>query len=155
MRFAGCHVQNLELDALAAVVDGLERDDLTSKPQPDKGVTRAPRLEKEDGRIDWTCSAASIRNLVRGTNPFPGAFTTWRSEYLKVHRVEAAHGAGLPGEVIVADGRKGCVIAAGEGTVALEEVQPAGKGRMSGAELVRGYRIESGEILGDAARNPQ
>ena len=146
-------LRTMGADALAAVVDGLERDELTSKPQPDKGVTRAPRLEKEDGRIDWTCCAASIRNLVRGTNPFPGAFTTWRGEYLKVHRAEAAHGAGLPGEVIVADGRKGCVIAAGEGTLAIEEVQPAGKGRMSGAELVRGYRIEAGEIFGDAARN--
>lgn len=145
-------LRTMGANALAAVVDGLERDELTSKPQPHTKVTRAPRLEKEDGRIDWTRDAATIRNLVRGTNPFPGAFTTWRGEYLKVHRAEAAHGAGLPGEVVVADGRKGCVIAAGEGTLALEEVQPAGKGRMSGAELVRGYRIEAGEIFGDAAR---
>lgn len=145
----------LGASALAAVVDGLARDELASKPQPATGVTRAPRLEKEDGRIDWTRGAASIRNLVRGTNPYPGAFTTWRGEYLKVHRAAVANGAGMPGEVVVADGRKGCVIAAGEGTVALEEVQPAGKGRMSGAELVRGYRIASGEILGDAVRNRQ
>ncbi|MDE2998426.1 MAG: methionyl-tRNA formyltransferase [Gemmatimonadota bacterium] len=145
----------LGADALAGVVEGLERDELASKPQPDAGVTRAPRLEKEDGRIDWTRGAAPIRNLVRGTNPYPGAFTTWRGEYLKVHRASVAGGAGLPGEVVVADGRKGCVIAAGEGTVALEEVQPAGKGRMTGAELVRGYRIESGEIFGDAIRNRQ
>lgn len=145
----------LGASALGAVVEGLERGELESKPQPDKGVTRAPRLEKENGRIDWTRGAASIRNLVRGTNPFPGAFTTWRDEVLKVHRAAVASGAGLPGEVILADGRKGCVIAAGEGTVALEEVQPAGKGRMSGAELVRGYRIAPGEVLGDAARNRQ
>ena len=143
----------LGANALAAVVNGLERDELTSEPQPNAGVTRAPRLAKEDGRIDWTGSAASIRNLVRGTNPFPGAFTTWRGEYLKVHRAAIARGGGLPGEVVVADGRKGCVIAAGDGTVALEEVQPAGKRRLSGAELVRGYRLEAGEIFGDAAWN--
>ncbi len=140
----------LGANALANVVEGLERDELASKPQPKTGVTRAPRLEKEDGRIDWTCRAASIRNLVRGTNPFPGAFTTWRGEYLKVHRAAVADGTGLPGEVVLADGRKGCLVAAGEGAVALEEVQPAGKGRMSGAELVRGYRIEAGEVLGDS-----
>ncbi len=145
----------LGASALGAVVEGLERDELASKPQPGKGVTRAPRLEKENGRIDWTRGAASIRNLVRGTNPFPGAFTTWRDEVLKVHRAVIVSGAGRPGEVILADGRKGCVIAAGEGTVALEEVQPAGKGRMSGAELVRGYRIETGEILGGATGNRQ
>jgi methionyl-tRNA formyltransferase len=142
----------LGADALANVVERLERDELTSKPQPESGVTGAPRLEKEDGRIDWARSAASIRDLVRGTNPFPGSFTTWRGEYLKVHRAAVADGSGIPGEVVVADGRKGCVVAAGEGTVALEEVQPAGKGRMSGAELVRGYRIEAGEVLGDSSR---
>ena len=49
-------------------------------------------------------------------------------------------------------GERGCVVAAGERTVALEEVQPAGKGRMSGAEWVRGYRIEAGEVLGDSSR---
>ena len=143
-------LQTLGADALATVVEGLERDKLTSMPQPEAGVTTAPRLEKGDGRIDWACSAASIRDLVRGTNPFPGAFTTWRGEYLKVHRTSVADGSGVPGEVVVADGRKGCVVAAGEGTVALAEVQPAGKGRMSGAELVRGYRIEAGEVLGDS-----
>lgn len=146
LRILGAH-------AIGTVVEGLERNELTSMPQPDAGVTRAPRLEKEDGRIDWNCGAASIRNLVRGTNPFPGAFSTWRGEYLKVHRAAVAHGAGLPGEVVTADGRKGCVVAAGEGTVVLEEVQPAGRARMSGAELVRGYRLEAGEIFGDAARN--
>ena len=97
----------LGADALANVVEGLERDEFASKPQPETGVTRAPRLEKEDGRIDWACSAASICNLVRGTNPFPGAFTTWRGEYLKAHRAAVADGSGRPGEVVVADGRKG------------------------------------------------
>jgi methionyl-tRNA formyltransferase len=140
----------LGADALANVVEGLKRDELASKPQPETGVTRAPRLEKEDGRIDWSCCAASICNLVRGTNPFPGAFTTWKGEYLKVHRAAVTDGSGRPGEVVVADGRKGCVVAAGERTVALGEVQPAGKGRMSGAEWVRGYRIEAGEVLGDS-----
>lgn len=139
-------------DALAKVVEGLERDELTSTPQPNTGVTRAPMLEKEDGRIDWARGAVSICNLVRGTNPFPGAFTTFRGDYLKVHRTTVAHGAGSPGEVVAADGRTGCVVAAGDGAVALQEVQPSGKARMSGAELVRGYRIEAGEILGDSSR---
>ena len=146
-------LRELGADALANVVEGLERDGLASTPQPNTGVTRAPRLEKEDGRIDWARGAVSICNLVRGTNPFPGAFTTWRGETLKVPRTTVAGGAGTPGEVVMADGRTGCVVAAGDGAVALREVQPAGKARMSGAELARGYRIEAGEILGDASRN--
>lgn len=142
-------LRELGADAIANVVDGLEKDALAPTPQPKTGVTRAPRLEKEDGRIDWARGAVSVRNLVRGTNPFPGAFTTWRGGTLKVHRTTAAAGAGMPGEVVVADGRTGCVVAAGDGAVALQEVQPSGKARMSGAELVRGYRIEAGEFLGD------
>ncbi len=142
-------LRELGADALVNVVERLERDELTSTPQPNTGITRAPRLEKEVGRIDWARGAMAICNLVRGTNPVPGAFTTWRGETLKVHRTTAAGGAGMPGEVVVADGRKGCVVAAGDGAVALKEVQPSGKSRMSGAELVRGYRVEAGEVLGD------
>ena len=91
---------NWGADALANVVNGLERDELEPTPQPKTGVTQGgPRLEKEDGRIDWARGAVSVCNLVRGTNPFPGAFTTWRGETLKVHteRRTPPAGAGMPG----------------------------------------------------------
>ena len=65
-----------------------------------------------------------------------------------MHRAGVVEGTGPPGAVILADGKAGLVVATGEGALALEEVQPAGKGRMSGSELVRGYRVETGEVLG-------
>ncbi len=67
-------------------VDGLAAGTITPRPQPRGQATRAPRLCKEDARIDWTRPAAAVRNLVRGMNPVPGAFTTWRGTLLKVHR---------------------------------------------------------------------
>ncbi len=138
----------LGAELLVETVDMLAKGEAAPVSQPEVGATRAPKLEKEDGRIDWTEDAGTIRNLIRGTNPFPGAFTQWKGKDLKVHRAGMVEGSGPPGEVVLADGKAGLVVATGEGALALEEVQPAGKGRMSGAELVRGYRIEAGEALG-------
>ncbi len=140
----------LGADALVAAIDGLGRGDVAARPQPREGVTRAPKLERDDGRIDWRKDAESIRNLIRGTNPFPGASTVWKRRELKVHRATRVKAAGAPGEVVVADPKDGVVVATGEEALSLVEVQPAGKARMTGAELVRGYRIEAGERLGNA-----
>ncbi len=138
----------LGADLLLEAVDVLAKGEVRPVPQPKEGVTRAPRLEKKDGRINWTAEAGAIRNLIRGTNPFPGAFTQWKGKDLKVHRAVVVEGSGAPGEVVRSDGKEGLVVAAGGGALALLEVQPAGRGRMSGAELVRGYRVGVGERLG-------
>jgi methionyl-tRNA formyltransferase len=135
-------------DAVLATVERLASGGLTGRPQQSKGITRAPKLSKDDGRTDWTRSATEIRNLIRGTNPFPGAFTTRKNKELKLHRATVVAGEGTPGQVILADGKAGLVVATGQDALALEEVQPAGKARMTGAELVRGYRVEAGEKLG-------
>ena len=139
----------LGAEALLETVDGLARGDVTPAPQSEEGVTAAPKLSREDGRVDWGADAGTIRNLIRGTNPFPGAFTAWKGGELKVHRAAVTAGSGAPGEVILADSKEGLVVAAGSGALALLEVQPAGKRRMSGAELVRGYRAAAGDRMGE------
>ncbi len=135
-------------ELLIRAIDGMADGSVIPVPQTDEGVSRAPKLEKEDGEIDWSKSAGDIRNLIRGTNPFPGAFTLWRNKLLKVHRATVDTGMGEAGTVLGADGKRGLIVGTGEGVLALEEVQPAGKKRMSGADFVRGYRIEVGERLG-------
>jgi len=132
---------------LVRALDGVAAGSLTPLPQSDAGATRAPKLEKEDGRIDWAADATDICNLVRGTNPFPGAFAFWRGNPLKIHRVQVVPGTGEPGAVIRADGRTGLMVAAGKDALSLLNVQPAGKGRMSGADFVKGYRVAPGERL--------
>ncbi len=134
--------------AVHDAVDGLASGHLLATPQQTKGVTRAPKLAKEDGRIDWSCGADEIRNLIRGTNPFPGAFTTLDGKELKVHRAMPDIGTSTPGEVVLADAKAGLSVATGKGVLMLQEVQPAGKGRITGAELVRGYRVRVGDRLG-------
>lgn len=135
-------------ELLIRAIDGMSDGSVISVPQTDEGVSRAPKLEKEDGEIDWSKGAEDIRNLIRGTNPFPGAFTLWRAKLLKVHRATVDTGMGEAGTVIGADGKRGLIVGTGEGVLALDEVQPAGKKRMSGADFVRGYRIEVGEKFG-------
>ena len=135
-------------ELLIRAIDGMSDGSVISVPQTDEGVSRAPKLEKEDGEIDWSKGAGDIRNLIRGTNPFPGAFTLWRNKLLKVHRATVDTEQGEAGNVIGADGKRGLIVGTGEGVLALDEVQPAGKKRMSGADFVRGYRIEVGEKFG-------
>ena len=135
-------------EMVVATVDGLADGTLSGRSQDPQGVTRAPKLTKEDGRIDWSQPAAQIHNLIRGMNPVPGAFTQWQGQALKVHRAQHAAGSGAPGIVFRADDREGLVVACGEGALLLTEVQPAGKAAMEGTAFVRGYPIEVGARLG-------
>jgi methionyl-tRNA formyltransferase len=143
-------MKRIGADLLAETLDGLASGGLRPAPQPAAGVTRAPRLDHEDGRIDWSRDAETLRNLVRGTNPAPGAFTLWKGAPLKVHRAVVDPGApsGRSGEILSADPAAGVTVGAGDGGLRLTEVQPAGKRRMTGAEWVRGYRLRTGERLG-------
>ncbi|MFT5373489.1 MAG: methionyl-tRNA formyltransferase [Candidatus Latescibacterota bacterium] len=135
-------------EMVVETVDGLEDDSLKGQPQKQGGVTRAPKLEKEDGRINWQHEASRIRNLVRGLNPFPGAFTTWQGQPLKIHRAQLADGKGAPGSILRADPRVGLVVACGEGALLLEQVQPAGKAAMQGTAFLLGNPVEVGAELG-------
>lgn len=116
-------------------------------PQPAAG-TDAPKISKAEARIDWNKDALSIKNIVRGFNPNPGAYFLFRNRRVKLWRAAAAPGqsGAQPGTI---DGLMpaGPVVVCREGTVLLTEVQPAGKKAMTGAEFIRGYRPISGEIL--------
>lgn len=135
-------------DMVVETVDGLEDGSLTGWPQRAEGVSCAPKLTKEDSRIDWCQPAERVRNLVRSMNPAPGAYTHWQGKTLKVHRTQHAAGRGTPGTVLCADGRRGLTVACGEGALQLTQVQPAGKAAMEGTAFVRGYPIAAGMRLG-------
>jgi len=132
-------------------VDAIERGEAVTMPQPDIQARPAPKLSKEDGIIDWHGSAQDIHNLVRGLDPWPGAYTTDTRGMLKIHRSALTHGeAGHePGTVINADRANGLVVSCGEGALRLVEVQPEGKKAMDGASYVNGYRVKAGNRLGE------
>lgn len=124
-------------------------------PQSKAKVTRAPKLAKEDGRIDWTKPARTVHDLVRAMNPWPLAETYWHpSEVGKapvrliVHKTALAEGQGAPGTVIEAE-KDRLIVAASDGAVRLVTVQVPGKRAMSASEFLPGYRVFPGDRMGD------
>lgn len=140
---------SLGADLLSETMVKLEQGELAPQPQPDVGVSYARNIQKSDGLIDWSRSAACIHNLVRGLNPWPSAFTWHGQKLLRIWSSQplSADAVGEPGRVLqlLPDGP---VIATGSGTVLLRSVQPANKRRMSGADYVRGYDLQVGALLG-------
>lgn len=142
-------LSELGAELLLETVDGLEQGTLKPRPQDCRHSSRAPKLKKEDGRIDWARPTEAVRNLIRGANPVPGAFTEWEGGLLKVHAARPAeHQRGEPGTVLAADSRQGLVVATGDGALLLTLVQPAAKPPMEGSAFVRGYPIQAGARLG-------
>lgn len=142
-------LKEIGADLLLKTVDLIESGQAHPRSQPTEGVSKAPKLRKEDARMDWSKPAETIRNLIRGTNPIPGAYTLWRGVVLKVCRSTTVSDvpAGRPGEILQADGRTGIVVATGQGGLRLSEIQLEGRKPMDSAAFVRGYRVETGEIL--------
>ena len=117
------------------------------RPQDDSRATKAPRLKKSDGVIDWAAGAADVRNRIHGTWPWPGGQATFIRQDgtelpVLIARAAVAEGGaqGEPGQV---DG-DGCV-ATGEGRVALLEIKPAGRRLMPWRDFVNGYRVREGD----------
>lgn len=144
-------LSQLGAEVTLQVVGELASGTASGTPQDKSLATKAPRLKKEDGLIDWSRPAQAIKNQVRGLQPWPRAFVfvpqpKGEPLRLSVDRVEVVPGDGKPGEVLVADKR--LVLATGDGAVELLEVQPAGKRRMAAEEWLRGTAVETGTLLG-------
>ncbi len=140
---------------VAHVVAALAAGPVRVLPQDKTKVTRAPKLRKEDGLIDWSTRAESIHDLVRAMQPWPAAYTTWQPRSpvpgdplrIIVHRTKPAGGQGAPGAVLEATGDR-LVVAAGENAVALVAVQIPGKKTLTTGEFLRGHRVRPGDRFG-------
>ena len=136
----------LGADLLIETLDRLERGEIRPRPQDHSQATMARSLKREDRQIDWRRPADEIVNLVRAFSPRPGAFTIFDKTEVKVFKAEAApqSAEGVPpGQVLEVSGR-GVVVAAGEGTVSLIEVQPENRRRMTAREFASGVRLRAG-----------
>lgn len=143
---------NLLLAHLPKIEKGLD----TPIPQDDSQACKAPKIRKEEGRIDWTESVRQIRNRYRGLQPWPKTFSDWiRSGgkppvRLILGPLEIA-GTGADsfapcGTVIKAD-RDGILVQAGDGLVRIGGVQPSGKKAMLPGPFLSGYRMKAGDLL--------
>jgi methionyl-tRNA formyltransferase len=134
-------------DLMVDTLRGLDAGTIAPRPQDDAKATLAPILKKEDGRIDFCQAAQEIGNRLRGFQPWPGAFTTFRHKNLHVWETAVDQHSLRPGELLVEGGRlfAGC----GVGTaLELRTVQPEGKKRMASHDFIHGYRPQNSEKLG-------
>jgi methionyl-tRNA formyltransferase len=113
--------------------------ELRPQPQPSEGVTYAPMLNKEDGRLDFTQPAAALERRVRAFNPWPGTWFEWNGAPVKVRhaRVSTDKNPGV-GQRLIIEGNP--AIGTGAGMLILEEIQPAGKKSMPGKAFLSGAR---------------
>ena len=146
-------MREIGAELVVSTVDGLESGDLRPVPQAGASSSRAPKVSRRDGRLIWTRSAVSLRNLIRGANPIPGAFTEWAGGALKVHgaTVTQTDLEGEPGTVLSADSDAGLVVATGDGALELVTVQPAGKSPMAASAFLRGNSVTVGSRFGSAS----
>jgi methionyl-tRNA formyltransferase len=112
---------------------------IVPRAQDESLVTKAPMLNRQLGELDFAQNADHLARMVRAYHPWPGCFTTWRGEILKIHRAHALVARStVPGARLVAEGKP--AFGTGAGFLVMDELQPAGKRRMSGDEFLRGNR---------------
>jgi methionyl-tRNA formyltransferase len=134
-------------DLVVETLRGLQTGTIKGRQQDHAKATLAPILKKEDGRMDFHFSAQEIYNRLRGFQPWPGAFTTFRGKNLQVWDAAIAQHSVPPGELLIENNRLfvGC---AGGTALALLEVQPEGKKHIAASDFIHGYRPQTGEKLG-------
>ena len=125
-----------------------------AQPQDDSLASPAPKIFRDDCRIDWSRPAADVHNLIRGVSPVPGAFTRYDGKQLKIFRSRRVGNgqpmlmaAVAPGTILAIE--PDLIVATGNGGLILDEVQVEGRQRVSATDFVNGHRPDVGQLLGD------
>ncbi|MGA2853728.1 MAG: methionyl-tRNA formyltransferase, partial [Verrucomicrobiota bacterium] len=150
----------LGAELLAETIPDFVAGKIRPQPQPAEGVSHAPKIKKEDGRIDWNLPAETIWNRLRAFTPWPGAFTFFsgagfqpatdrqdacatKPQLLKIWKAEPVGQSGGAGEILSAD-KTGIVVACGKCALRILELQREGGRRMGAAEFLAGHPLEAG-----------
>lgn len=133
------------LDAIPKYIKG----ELEPKPQQDRKATTTSQFSREDGKIDWQSSAKNIYNKYRAFTPWPGIWTTWSEDRLKLHEIKPEE-KNIPASKVKIENNL-MYIGCGENSISVQKIQPAGKKKMDIQDFINGYgdRINS-HNLGNA-----
>lgn len=132
----------LGAELILETLSGIESATLQPIEQDDSVASLAPKLRREDGRIDWTQAAHTIHNRIRGMNPCPGAFTRLKDEWIKVHRTTLTRigcGDTLSGEITLQETGR-LLIATGDELIEITEIQRECRLRTGGRDFLNGLR---------------
>ena len=127
---------------MVEVLDSVAAGTAVAREQDAGAATYAPKISKDDARIVWSDSAASIARRIRAYDPWPGAAALWRGEQIKIWRAEVRAGrlGARPGEVLSADA-SGIEVACGNGSLALRTLQLPGRKRIDAADFLHAHSI--------------
>lgn len=129
-------------DLMVRALGALERESLSLAEQPEEGVTYAAKIDKAEARINWAQPAEVIHNLIRGINPFPGAWCEMvingKTERVKILRSEVVSGSGAPGSLLDDQLTVACL----DGALRLVQLQRSGGKPMLAYEFLRGAVVE-------------
>jgi methionyl-tRNA formyltransferase len=124
---------------LVATLDAIDDGTVTPVPQPDHGISLAPKVTVDDARVDWSAPAMRVDRVIRGCTPTPGAWTTFRDKRVKVGPVTVTD------EQLPAGELAGDLVGTATVAVRLGEVRPEGKAAMAAIDWLRGLRPGPGE----------
>jgi len=142
----------LGADLIVEALDVIEAGQAKYVPQDNALATHVKMLSKEDGLIDWSRSARTVFNLVRGMSPWPCAFTKYNGKTIKIWGVEIYREDGGNerfGEVLTSDIKAGITVSCGTGSIKITELQLEGSKRMSARDFLLGRTFNVGERLGE------
>ena len=135
---------------LLKTLQGLIENRIYETPQDDRIATYAAKIEPDTGRISWDASANQISALIRGLDPWPGAFTTVNGKRVKLFssRVMTVGDADtVPGR-IKAHSKEGIFVETGDGVIGVGALQLAGRKRLGAWDFLRGFPLEPGTVFG-------
>jgi methionyl-tRNA formyltransferase len=132
----------LGAEAIVAALADLKAGRARAIPQPESGVTYAPKIDKRETRLDWSRPALELERTVRAFRPVPGAITMLDGEAVKIWKASVVAASGVPGAILEA-GEK-MLVACGEQALAIAELQRAGGRRLSAQEFLRGHPLARG-----------
>jgi methionyl-tRNA formyltransferase len=133
-------------------VEAIAKGNVNPLPQPERELKPAPKIFKEDCRIDWTAGSNTVHNLIRGLSPYPAAWTELITPegdtvLVKIFKTEKNDSDGLKVGEIYSDNKKLIMAGTANGDLKIHELQMAGKKRMNTEDLLRGHKIETGSLF--------
>ena len=149
--FEAIHDRSAEIGSrlLSKTIFDIQNGAITRTPQNSAEATYAAKIEKADCKLDFTLSAKKLDFIIRGVTPIPGAFAYLGGKMLKINKATVTKGSGRCGEVVALDGsgEGSFTVACGEGALRVSSVIPEGRGKMTAGDLIRGRKINLGDIL--------
>jgi len=136
---------------LVKTLEHIKTGNIIRKPQDNTKATYAPMLKKEMGRINWSKSAEEICNLIRGTYPWPCAYTVRMGKEIKIFKARPffSGNAPAPGKFRGVIKNEGFLVGTGTIDLLVTELQEAGGKRMTATEYLIGHRLKEGDLFGD------